>query len=344
MASTWHCNVNGLTQGPVSSQQLKALADQGKLNPTDTVWKEGMKEWVPAAQIKGLFSAQSGSGPTTPPPHPLPISTETQPRKSRFVFALSATACCFLGVAIVLLVFLLNRKDANTLPEISEPSIATPTGKAPKPDPSPPTTIDNTNDGKANVEVLHASKIVAEYSVDKKRADESYKGKVIKVQGTVRKCLLRSGGGAFLFLNKVYFIFTSRMSNTIDVTTLEDGDDVVIEGRCTGITTNGDVSFENAALLMVNGKLLERSTTVNRWITLEDFKKVTLGMRYPSVTSILDGPGTIKEDRLTSDRFGTWQRHLVVTYSGANGAVAVFTFSGPPSNTLLVNATQRGLR
>ena len=51
----WYYSKNGQQHGPVSSKQLKDLAASGELQPTNLVWKEGMKQWVAAGSVKGLF-------------------------------------------------------------------------------------------------------------------------------------------------------------------------------------------------------------------------------------------------------------------------------------------------
>ena len=56
----WFYTVDGKTKyGPVSSAQLKGLANSAHLQPTDLVWKEGMAQWVPAGKLKGLFSSSA---------------------------------------------------------------------------------------------------------------------------------------------------------------------------------------------------------------------------------------------------------------------------------------------
>jgi hypothetical protein len=57
MSEMWYYNRGGATVGPVSAPDLKQLASSGQLVPTDLVWKEGMRDWVPAEQLKGLFVA-----------------------------------------------------------------------------------------------------------------------------------------------------------------------------------------------------------------------------------------------------------------------------------------------
>jgi len=58
MQREWYYQKQGRKLGPFSAAQLKALVDHGKLQRDDTVWKEGMKDWVPADRISGLFPVE----------------------------------------------------------------------------------------------------------------------------------------------------------------------------------------------------------------------------------------------------------------------------------------------
>ncbi|VTR94320.1 Uncharacterized protein OS=Rhodanobacter thiooxydans LCS2 GN=UUA_13265 PE=4 SV=1: DUF4339 [Gemmata massiliana] len=72
MANVWYYTRNGgAPTGPVTSQELAELARTDRLGPTDSVWKEGMAEWQPAARVKGLFPAVT---PGTPQPPLAPLS------------------------------------------------------------------------------------------------------------------------------------------------------------------------------------------------------------------------------------------------------------------------------
>ena len=62
----WFCSRDGQQVGPISSAQLKALAANGQLRPSDLVWNEGMANWVEASKTKGLFP----DFPPSPPPIP----------------------------------------------------------------------------------------------------------------------------------------------------------------------------------------------------------------------------------------------------------------------------------
>lgn len=59
MSEKWYYGRGGATVGPVSALDLKQLASSGQLAPTDLVWKEGMRDWVPAEQLKGLFDVHA---------------------------------------------------------------------------------------------------------------------------------------------------------------------------------------------------------------------------------------------------------------------------------------------
>ncbi len=69
MAIAWYYSVNSNKHGPVTSAELKRLADKGELSPADLVWKEGLTAWVAASGVKGLF-ANAPSTLSTVPPQP----------------------------------------------------------------------------------------------------------------------------------------------------------------------------------------------------------------------------------------------------------------------------------
>lgn len=55
MADEWYYTNDGKQLGPISAAQLKQMAVNQQLQPTDLVWKQGMATWVPAGTAKGLF-------------------------------------------------------------------------------------------------------------------------------------------------------------------------------------------------------------------------------------------------------------------------------------------------
>jgi TPR repeat protein len=76
----WYWRKDGQQHGPVDTAHLKQLARTGQLQPEDTIWREGLPNWVPASQANGLeFAANSRTEDSNAPAHP---STQ-QPVSSR---------------------------------------------------------------------------------------------------------------------------------------------------------------------------------------------------------------------------------------------------------------------
>lgn len=82
MSAVWYVSRSGENRGPYTSDALRQMARSGELLLTDLLWKDGMKQWRPAGESKGLFpkpeteadaETESGaetrvsSSPTKPP-------------------------------------------------------------------------------------------------------------------------------------------------------------------------------------------------------------------------------------------------------------------------------------
>ncbi len=81
----WYYAVDDQEHGPVTSAQLKSLAEAGKLKPDDLVWREGLDDWKPAREVSGLFAGGQKAAPrTTEPaaPPPSAASPITAPARS----------------------------------------------------------------------------------------------------------------------------------------------------------------------------------------------------------------------------------------------------------------------
>lgn len=61
----WFYAKGGQQNGPVTFEQLREIAGNGGLAPTDQVWNESMKDWTPSGQVPGIF------GVAPPPPGPV---------------------------------------------------------------------------------------------------------------------------------------------------------------------------------------------------------------------------------------------------------------------------------
>lgn len=63
VAEQWFYETDGRKHGPVWGHVLKHLAMSGQLKESDMVWKDGLKEWVLAKQVRGLFGVDLESPP-----------------------------------------------------------------------------------------------------------------------------------------------------------------------------------------------------------------------------------------------------------------------------------------
>ena len=75
--SDWYYAKGNRQLGPVSSTELKQLAESGQLVADDLVWREGMVEWISANKVKGLFAApvEEPARVESPPEHSPPVES-----------------------------------------------------------------------------------------------------------------------------------------------------------------------------------------------------------------------------------------------------------------------------
>ena len=80
MANDWYIKINNAEHGPLSSDKLKLLAQQGKVKPDTPVKKGQAGTWHRATEVHGLFAAPtSQSTPATAKPSPKPASSASTP-------------------------------------------------------------------------------------------------------------------------------------------------------------------------------------------------------------------------------------------------------------------------
>lgn len=70
MADQWYYTKNGLSQGPVSEDELKNLLALEQVQQTDLVWKEGLAQWIEARTIGVACPATAPIPGTLLPPIP----------------------------------------------------------------------------------------------------------------------------------------------------------------------------------------------------------------------------------------------------------------------------------
>jgi hypothetical protein len=68
----WFYSTGGSQAGPVSPEELKALAATGQLKPADLIWRDGLADWSPASTaVPELFSVPAPAPVAAPVPEPV---------------------------------------------------------------------------------------------------------------------------------------------------------------------------------------------------------------------------------------------------------------------------------
>jgi len=67
MTSQWYYGRGSEITGPVTDRELYNLATNGGIIPSDTIWREGVENGVPASSVKNLFLVIESPINTTPP-------------------------------------------------------------------------------------------------------------------------------------------------------------------------------------------------------------------------------------------------------------------------------------
>jgi hypothetical protein len=57
-------------QGPFTREQLRELVEAGRIQPADTIWREGVEKGLPAGQFENLFPADAFESDPAAPPAP----------------------------------------------------------------------------------------------------------------------------------------------------------------------------------------------------------------------------------------------------------------------------------
>ena len=84
MVDQWFYGRGADITGPVSGPELAALAAAGTVQPTDTVWRDGVEDGVPAGQVPDLFAAAA-------PPAAAPTGYRAPTTRGRAVAGKGAT-------------------------------------------------------------------------------------------------------------------------------------------------------------------------------------------------------------------------------------------------------------
>ena len=74
-SNEWYFVRNHQQHGPVTWGGMRAMAGAGNLLPADLVWRPGMAQWQPAAEVEGLFAPAAVGGPAGQDPETSPAGT-----------------------------------------------------------------------------------------------------------------------------------------------------------------------------------------------------------------------------------------------------------------------------
>jgi len=82
MPSDWYVVIDGNSCGPFDDSRIKSLTQEGRITPETLICRAGMKQWVAARQIKGLFPAGRSAAQATPvyPKRPAMTSAAIRPQ------------------------------------------------------------------------------------------------------------------------------------------------------------------------------------------------------------------------------------------------------------------------
>ena len=78
MSQEWYCQIMGSEIGPLTSSQLREMAQSGRLTPDDLIRKGDSNRWTTASHVKGLFTTPAA--PTPSPPQNQPAAPPAAPR------------------------------------------------------------------------------------------------------------------------------------------------------------------------------------------------------------------------------------------------------------------------
>ena len=80
----WYCFVDGRQVGPVTRQQVEAWVHEGRIAPTDFVWRPGMSEWAPLEDMPDFAGIVAGYATEARADQPPPPSDAPPPEYARW--------------------------------------------------------------------------------------------------------------------------------------------------------------------------------------------------------------------------------------------------------------------
>jgi|GEM_PF-1199166 len=92
----WYYAKENRRLGPVDERELRSLAVSGEILPSDLVWREGLRDWIEARKMEGLFPNSNQIMRVSVPP-PLP---DKRYRKAWLAYGGFLIACSFCAAGL----------------------------------------------------------------------------------------------------------------------------------------------------------------------------------------------------------------------------------------------------
>lgn len=103
MSRSWYIQHHGRARGPVTSVQLRRLAEDAKITPRTRVRADDSDEWINASQLRGLFSFTQSAVSIDESPYPRNTQSErSSKRKQSPVSLIHSVLVRLLALAVPL--------------------------------------------------------------------------------------------------------------------------------------------------------------------------------------------------------------------------------------------------
>ncbi|MDB4816971.1 GYF domain-containing protein [bacterium] len=101
--SEWYYGQGGQQAGPIDEATMRSRIAAGQVGPADLVWREGMAEWLPLAQVAELASASAADASPYATPGTNPLAAQQQyyaPAAPTSGLAIASMVCGILSIIL----------------------------------------------------------------------------------------------------------------------------------------------------------------------------------------------------------------------------------------------------
>ncbi|MDB4554226.1 GYF domain-containing protein [Akkermansiaceae bacterium] len=101
--SEWYYGQGSQQAGPIDEATMRSRIAAGQVGPADLVWREGMAEWLPLAQVAELASASAADASPYATPGTNPVAAQQQyyaPAAPTSGLAIASMVCGILSIIL----------------------------------------------------------------------------------------------------------------------------------------------------------------------------------------------------------------------------------------------------